>query len=214
MIYRIYANKDTTIYEDSNRKAQNTGKDQILEVSKLYDPSNTNLLGNSRALISFDLTDISKSVSDGTITSPEYRLRLENVESTEIQENFDLFVYPIKESWVEGLGQEGDTPHHEEGCTWESPSSGTWNVTGALVGDARDSSLINSLVSSIDFVSGLGGFELVDKIAIASWPSISIFTKSLFKRTSFTALPAPPMTLLSSTVTINECFFANLMVLN
>ena len=60
MIYRIYANKDTTIYEDSNRKAQNTGKDQILEVSKLYDPSNTNLLGNSRALISFDLTDISK----------------------------------------------------------------------------------------------------------------------------------------------------------
>ena len=164
MIYRIYANKDTTIYEDSNRKAQNTGKDQILEVSKLYDPSNTNLLGNSRALISFDLTDISKSVSDGTITSPEYRLRLENVESTEIQENFDLFVYPIKESWVEGLGQEGDTPHHEEGCTWESPSSGPWNVTGALVGEARDSSLINSLVSSIDFVSGLGGFELVDKI--------------------------------------------------
>ncbi len=165
MIYRIYANKDTTIYEDSNRKDQNTGKDQILEVNKLYDPSNTNLLGNSRALVQFDLAEISSSVSDGTITSPEYRLRLENVESADLQEDFELFVYPIKQAWVEGLGQEADTPHHEEGCSWVEPNTGqTWDVTGALVGEIKDSSLINSLISSIDFVSGLGGFELVDKI--------------------------------------------------
>ena len=44
MIYRIYSNKDTTIYEDSNRKAQNVGKDQILEVGKLYDTDNNNLI--------------------------------------------------------------------------------------------------------------------------------------------------------------------------
>ena len=70
MIYRIYSNKDTTIYEDSNRKAQNTGKDQILEVGKLYGTDNTTLLGNSRALLEFDLNNISQSVSNGTITSP------------------------------------------------------------------------------------------------------------------------------------------------
>jgi|TARA_Y100000289_G_scaffold65409_1_gene78925 hypothetical protein len=165
MIYRIYSNKDTTIYEDSKRKDQNVGKDEILEVGKLYDSDATTLLGNSRALVSFNLREISSSIVDGTITSPEYRLRLENIESKEIQDNYDLFVYPIKDSWVEGLGQEVDNPHHEEGCTWTSPTTGgTWSVAGALVGQARDTSKINSLISSIDFVSGLGGFELVDKI--------------------------------------------------
>ena len=165
MIYRIYSNKDTTIYEDSTRKDQNVGKDEVIEVGKLYDTDNETLLGNSRALVSFDLTEISQSVSDGTITSPHYRLRLENIESKEIQDNYDLFVYPIKDSWVEGLGQEVDNPHHEEACTWTSPTTGgTWSIAGALVGEARDTSKINSLISSIDFVSGLGGFELVDKI--------------------------------------------------
>ena len=55
MIYRIYSNKVTTIYEDLLRKDQNVGKDEILEVGKLYDTDNTTLLGNSRALIEFDL---------------------------------------------------------------------------------------------------------------------------------------------------------------
>ena len=95
MIYRIYSNKDTTIYEDLLRKDQNVGKDEILEVGKLYDTDNTTLLGNSRALIEFDLSEISRSIVDGTITSPQYRLRLENVESREIQDNYNLFVYPL-----------------------------------------------------------------------------------------------------------------------
>ena len=165
MIYRIYSNKDTTIYEDSNRKAQNTGKDQILEVGKLYGTDNTTLLGNSRALVEFNLNDISQSVSNGTITSPQYRLRLENVESSAIQDNYDLFVYPIKESWVEGLGQEADTPHHEEGCTWTERTTGiSWNIAGAKVGEPLDADTINSLLASVDFAGSLGGFELVDKI--------------------------------------------------
>ena len=165
MIYRIYSNKDTTIYEDSIRKDQNVGKDEILEVGKFVDSDNTTLLGNSRALIEFDLSEISSSIVDGTITSPQNRLRIENIESREIQDNYGLFVYPLKDSWVEGLGQEADEPHHEEACTWVGPTpGGTWSVDGALVGEARDPDKINSLVSSIDFVSGLGGFELVDKV--------------------------------------------------
>ena len=125
MIYRIYSNKDTTLYEDSNRKAQNVGKDEILEVGKLYDSDNTTLLGNSRALVQFNLSEISRSVSAGTITSPHYRLRLENIESREIQDNYNLFVYPIKENWIEGLGVESDTPHFEDGCSWENRVTGT-----------------------------------------------------------------------------------------
>ena len=148
MIYRIYSNKDTTLYEDSTRKAQNVGKDEILEVGKLYHTDNTTLLGNSRALVQFDLTEVSRSISDGTITSPHYRLRLENVESREIQDNYDLFVYPIKETWTEGLGVESDTPHFEEGCTWEKRITGTeWDIENALVGQPTDPDTINSLVS-------------------------------------------------------------------
>ena len=86
MIYRIYPNKDNTIYENDKLKLQNTGKDQILEVGKFYGLDNTTLLGNSRILLGFDLTPISSSVSNGTITSPQYRLRLENVESSELQD--------------------------------------------------------------------------------------------------------------------------------
>ena len=36
MIYRIYGQKDSTIYEQTARKAQNTGKDEILEIGKFY----------------------------------------------------------------------------------------------------------------------------------------------------------------------------------
>ena len=80
------------------------GKDEILEVGKLYDTDNATLLGNSRALVQFDLTEISSSIVDGTITSPQYRLRLENVESREIQDNYNLFVYPCANQFIENLG--------------------------------------------------------------------------------------------------------------
>ena len=59
MIYRIYPNKDNTIYENDKLKLQNTGKDQILEIGKFYNLDNTTLLGNSRILLGFDLTPIS-----------------------------------------------------------------------------------------------------------------------------------------------------------
>ena len=44
MIYRIYPKKDATIYEDTARKNQNTGKDEILEVGKFYDSTNSSTL--------------------------------------------------------------------------------------------------------------------------------------------------------------------------
>ena len=37
MIYRIYGEKDTTIYELNTRKTQNTGLDEVLEVTKFFD---------------------------------------------------------------------------------------------------------------------------------------------------------------------------------
>ena len=165
MIYRIYPNKDNTIYEKDNLKLQNTGKDQILEVGKFYGDDNITFVGNSRILLGFDLTPISSSVADGTITSPQYRLKLENIESSELQDDFDLFVYPLKESWNEGLGQFGDSPKSEHASNWVFRISGyKWDVDNSTEGKALNVDTLSSLNAYYNFAGSVGNFELVDKI--------------------------------------------------
>lgn len=165
MIYRIYPNKDATLYEDLSRKNQNTGKDEILEVGKFYDIDNTTLLGNSRVLVEFDLAEISSSIVSGDITSPEYRLRLENIENREIQSNYELYVYPIKESWSEGIGSEPDTPHNENNVSWGQRTNNLiWDTANSTVGKPLSPDLIASLQAYYDFAASVGNFELVDKI--------------------------------------------------
>ena len=150
MIYRIYPNKDATIYEDTSRRLQNTGKDEILEVGKFYDTDNSTLLGNSRAVLQFDLTSISQSIVDGDITSPQYRLRLENIENREIETSYNLNVYPLKQSFTEGMGSESDTPHIENHVSWVSRSlSDTWDTTNATVDRPANPALTPALRLSI-----------------------------------------------------------------
>ena len=64
MIYKIFPRYDTVLYEGVS--TQNAGIDQILEINKVSDDDN--IPENTRALIKFDLTDISESISDGTIS--------------------------------------------------------------------------------------------------------------------------------------------------
>ena len=165
MIYRIYPNKDATLYEDTPRKVQNTGKDEILEIGKFYDTDNTTLLGNSRALLHFDLTSISQSIVSGDITSPQYRLRLENIENREIQSNYNLYVYPLYEGFTEGIGSEADTPHNTTHVSWVSRSlSDIWNTSNATVDRPTNPDLIPSLQAYYDFKASIGNFELVEPI--------------------------------------------------
>ena len=77
MIYRIYGQKDSTIYEQDARRAQNTGADEILEVTKFYDEdTNEVLIGNSRILTQFDITSISESISNGDISDLFFNLQI------------------------------------------------------------------------------------------------------------------------------------------
>jgi len=165
MIYRIYPTKDTTLYEDTSRKTQNVGKDEILEIGKFYDTDNTSLLGNSRALVEFDLSSISSSIVSGDITSPQYRLRMENVESREIQSSYDLYVFPIKESWTEGMGSESDTPHNILDSSWVSRSlDSIWDTVNSTVDKPISAERIPSLEVYYNFAANVGGFELVEPI--------------------------------------------------
>ena len=165
MIYRIYPSKDATLYEDTPRKLQNTGKDEILEIGKFYDTDNTTLLGNSRALLEFDLTSISQSIVSNDITSPQYRLRLENIENREIQSDYDLYVYPLYEGFTEGIGSEADTPHNTTHVSWVSRSlSDVWDTVNSTVGKPVDPTSIPSLEAYYNFTANVGGFEMVEPI--------------------------------------------------
>ena len=80
MHYFTFASQDNFISSGSNRitgvseRDRNFGQDQILEVKKEF--FNDRLGFPTRALIQFDLTTISESVANQTITNPSYFLRL------------------------------------------------------------------------------------------------------------------------------------------
>ena len=62
MHYFEFATKDTTLYEISS--SMNTGLDEILEIKKDMNAQG-DVIYVSRALIKFDLTYVSKSISSG-----------------------------------------------------------------------------------------------------------------------------------------------------
>ena len=166
MIYRLYPKKDATIYEDTLRKNQNTGKDEILEVVKLYDTDNTTLLGNSRALLHYDLSSISQSIVDGDISGNiKYYLHLESIDESQIASNYTLYVYPLKESWEEGIGSEPDTPHNTQGVSWTYRDGITeWDVVNRNSFNGLNASTVPGLVGYYDFLSTTSPFTLVDSI--------------------------------------------------
>jgi len=137
MIYRTYAQKDTTIYEERSRTNQNTGGDQILEVSKIFNPITNNWVGNSRILSKFDISAISQSIVNGSISGSgdtEFYLNLTSVEEVEVNAEYSLEVFPISQSWDGGVGQYNYNPHSNDGASWVYRTGNTkWNITNPSV---------------------------------------------------------------------------------
>ena len=140
MHYFEYATKDTTLYEMSH--SMNAGQDEILEVRKDMnaDGSATNV---SRALIKFDLTYVSKSISSGLITSgsqTKFYLNSYDANSSDLNVSQTLYTYPVSQSWENGSGKYDYFPMVEDGASWKwkdnsiektqwneiSASGGTW----------------------------------------------------------------------------------------
>ena len=141
MRYFVTSSKDSSIYTDF--KNQNTGIDQILDLFK-YKTDTIDKF--SRVLIEFDLTDVSNSVVDGTITNPTYSLDLTTTSLKELATSFTLDCLPISQSWQMGLGKRQDNPKTTTGVsyTWRDELSGSaWANEG---GD-----FITTTTSSLSF---------------------------------------------------------------
>ena len=79
MHYFTFAEKDTTLYQDSG--SLNAGLDEVLEVRK--DVSATGDTVNvSRILIKFNLGTISSSMENGAISNPKFYLNFYDAHPT------------------------------------------------------------------------------------------------------------------------------------
>ena len=116
MHYFEYVTKDSTLYEATH--SMNTGLDAILEIRKDMNADGS-VIYVSRALIKFDLTYISKSVSSGLISNPTYYLNLYDGGSEELNISQTLYGYPVSQSWDLGSGHYSDFPLTGDGASWK-----------------------------------------------------------------------------------------------
>jgi len=110
--YFLTASKDAAIY--LQQPNQNTGLDEILEVSKVY---YGNIKDVSRALIKFELGFLSASLMNGAISMSQATLLLKETKSNEIPLSYTLFAYPTSGSWQMGVGTRFDNIS-TKGVTW------------------------------------------------------------------------------------------------
>jgi len=147
MHHFIFPKQDSWISSGSSHidgtsfKDQNFGQDEILEVKKEF--FNFTLDYPTRALIQFDLSEISNSIDKGDISRPtlngnptgsKFYLKLYEAEGNkELSTEYTLAALPISQSWDEGRGKFGDNPKVTNGVSWENrdyPDNGnavTWS---------------------------------------------------------------------------------------
>lgn len=128
MRYFLTSSKDASIYTDYEN--QNAGRDQILDLFK-YETSEVSK--RSRVLIEFDFTKVSQSIANGVITDPTFSLDLKTTVARELQSEFVLSVYPISQSWDNGLGKRQDNPKTTDGVSYryrDVLSGSAWTSLG------------------------------------------------------------------------------------
>jgi hypothetical protein len=104
----------------------------------------------SRALLQFDLSDISASIVCNKIVNPRFYLVLKTCESKEVPVKYTLAAYPISQSWGMGSGYKYDGQAASDGANWkfadgfsekwmsgsltDCSGGGVWWVSASLLG--------------------------------------------------------------------------------
>lgn len=109
MFYSVFSNKDNTITNLNIRgklyTGSNSGRSEILELYALTESAARS--GSSRIVMSFDLTQLSESIVEGSIptSSVQFNLKLKNaVHANTVPYSYDIGIYPLTRSFDEGRG--------------------------------------------------------------------------------------------------------------
>ena len=136
-VYKIFPEKDAFIL--SQYPAQNTGRDEVLEVSNynginVLSSAQGDLPAVTRALIQFKTADINNVVNNiitGSAFQSKFNLYLASAENAPL--DYTLEVYPISGAWDMGTGKVSDIPKTEDGCSWGwrgESGSNAWTTAG------------------------------------------------------------------------------------
>ena len=123
MHYFTFADKDTTVYQQSS--SLNAGQDEVLEIRKDVSQTGTSI-NVSRILIHFPLEFISHSIVGGVIPKPSnghtasssFYLNLFDANPSSLVASQSIYAYPVSQSWKLGGGRSYDNPVTTEGTSW------------------------------------------------------------------------------------------------
>jgi len=153
-IYRIYPEKDTTIWSKPTAAGQylNAGKDEILEIRSY--PDDDGIGRSSRILIQFRDRDITSALSTKVSGPYSASIHLYLGHATEIPKSFALKGYPVSQSWTSGVGKIEDQPISLTGVSWKYRTAGEnepWDNLGSdYITGSYDSSTSFDLGSNLD----------------------------------------------------------------
>jgi hypothetical protein len=121
-IYKLFPEQDNTLY--SMYPSMNTGIDPISQVSNLNFAIDTSP-SVARTLLQFNTSEI-VDVVDNTISNQPFDVYLKSYIATAqgVNEDSDLHVYPVSQSWNNGTGTYLDQPITTDGSSWNSPVLG------------------------------------------------------------------------------------------
>ena len=142
--FRIFPSKDnwlTDAHPADNTSStigtgSNHGRSPSLNVFARKADINTSSIELARSLVQFDITELSGKVFDeGLIptSSISYKFKMFNMlHADTVPESYDLFVFPVSQSWDEGSGIDDDNFRDFGFANWLSASSTTaWTITGS-----------------------------------------------------------------------------------
>jgi len=129
MIKFLYPTKDCTLY--SKYDLLNSGADEILELSSLYNSNNS--LDIARILIEFDQTELDKFKNE----SCKFFLNLKITEKVELDESIIIEIFPLAVGWTSGKGRFSDTEFNYKGASWSHRNSNgePWKDTHSEIED-------------------------------------------------------------------------------
>jgi hypothetical protein len=124
-VYKIFAQKDTTIYSDYGN--MNTGMDAILELTKNSSLYHTSQSTAARILIKFSDDDINSIYSEIGAVPFKTFLRMYLADATALPTDYTIEAFNISGAWDMGTGRYGDIPTTSTGTTWIYKNSGLTN---------------------------------------------------------------------------------------